>query len=98
MSFANLAEQQDAVRILQRSLERGRLGHAYLFQGSRIEELERVARTLAKTLSCENPVRASTGAAFDCCDRCPTCRKIDEEVHPDVQWIRPESKTRIVRI
>jgi DNA polymerase-3 subunit delta' len=98
MSFANLAEQQDAVRILQRSLERGRLGHAYLFQGSRIEELERVARTLAKTLSCENPVRAATGAAIDCCDRCPTCRKIDEETHPDVQWIRPESKTRIVRI
>jgi DNA polymerase III subunit delta' len=98
MSFANLAEQQDAVLILQRSLERGRLGHAYLFQGCEIEELERVARTLAKTLSCEKPVRASTGAAIDCCDECPTCCKMDGENHPDVQWIRPESKTRVIRI
>jgi len=98
MSFAALAKQQDAVRSLQRSLERGRLGHAYLFQGSDVEELERVARTLAKTLSCEQPVRAPEGPAIDCCDNCPTCRKIDGENHPDVQWIRPESKTRIIRI
>jgi len=98
MSFAALAKQQEAVRSLQRSLERGRLGHAYLFQGSDVEELERVARTLAKTLSCEQPVRAPEGQAIDCCDHCPTCRKIDGENHPDVQWIRPESKTRIIRI
>ena len=98
MSFANLAGQQDAVRILQRSLERGRLGHAYLFQGCDVEELARVARTLAKTLSCEKPVRAPAGTAVDCCDECPTCRKIDGENHPDVQWIRPESKIRAIRI
>lgn len=104
MSFATLGEQQDAVRVLQRSLERGRLGHAYLFQGSDIAELERVARTLAKTLACENPVRSgepgdtAAGNAIDCCDQCLTCRKVDGDNHPDILWVRPESKTRVVRI
>lgn len=99
MSFASLAKQQDAVQVLQRSLERGRLGHAYLFQGTDLAELETVARTLAKTLSCEAPVRgAMAGLAIDCCNRCQTCRLIDGESHPDVFWLRPESKTRVIRI
>ncbi len=99
MSFARLEKQQDAVRVLQRSLERGRLGHAYLFQGSGLTELEAVARTLAKSLSCEQPIRRGADARpVDCCDQCLTCRKIDHENHPDVLWLRPESKTRIIRI
>lgn len=99
MSFARLEKQQDAVQVLQRSLERGRLGHAYLFQGSDLTELETVARALAKTLSCENPVRrGDANRPVDCCDHCQTCRKIDSENHPDVLWLRPESKTRVIRI
>ncbi|HZI76116.1 MAG TPA: hypothetical protein VFD73_19265, partial [Gemmatimonadales bacterium] len=94
-----LEKQQDAVRVLQRSLARGRLGHAYLFHGSDLAELEAVARTLAKTLSCERPVRGGEeGRAIDCCNQCLTCRKIDGENHPDVLWLRPESKSRVVRI
>ena len=98
MSFADFPEQQDAVQLLQRSLERGRLGHAYLFQGVNLEELEAVARTLAKTLSCERPPRRSPeGLALDCCDACVSCRKIDEDTYPDVFWLRPESKSRVIR-
>lgn len=99
MSFATLEKQQDAVRVLQRSLERGRLGHAYLFQGSNLGELEEVARQLAKTLSCEDPVRQGEDARpVDACGHCLTCRKIEGENHPDVLWLRPESKTRVIRI
>ncbi len=99
MSFARFPEQEQVVQLLQRSLERGRLSHAYLFSGGDLNELEAVARTLAKTLNCVNPVRRP-GASFqsDCCDQCASCHKIDEELHPDVQWIRPESKSRIISI
>jgi len=45
--------------LLQRSLERGRLAHAYLFTGPQLDELEALARTLAKTLNCRNPVRSA---------------------------------------
>ena len=99
MAFADFPEQQDVVQLLQRSLERERLGHAYLFCGTDLEELAAVSRTLAKTLNCENPVRRNAeGWPFDCCDACLSCRKIENENHPDVQWVRPESKSRVITI
>jgi len=99
MSFKDFPDQQDAVQLLQRSLERGRLGHAYLFGGSDLAELEAVAGTLAKALICEKPPRrTSAGLALDCCDACSSCRRIDSAAHPDVLWVRPESKLRIITI
>src|ERR1051325_4352589 len=99
MSFAKFPEQAQVVQLLQRSLERGRLSHAYLFYGSDLNELGAVARTLAKTLNCNDPVRRP-GSIFpyDCCDQCLSCQKIDHDSHPDVQWVRPESKSRIITI
>ena len=87
------------MRLLQRSLERGRLGHAYLFTGHQLDELERLARTLAKTLNCQEPVTSSERKeAIDCCDTCPSCRKIDRDNHADVHWARPESRSRLITI
>ena len=99
MSFASFTEQEDAVQLLQRSLARERLGHAYLFSGDDLERLQLVARTLAKTLNCQNPRQSKTvPGAPDCCDACLSCRKIDAFNHADVQWIRPESKSRVITI
>ncbi len=98
MSFAALAERQDAIRLIQRSLENGRLAHAYLFNGADLDELETIARTFAKTLTCENPRRSGGGPAVDCCDACVSCRKVDEGLHPDVIPLRPESKLRQIKI
>ncbi len=83
--------------MLQRSLACGRFGHAYLFAGDQLEELESLARTLAKTLNCQKPVKTG-GVATDCCDACLSCRKIDHDTHADVHWARPESKSRIVTV
>src|SRR5580704_2997940 len=99
MAFADFPEQQPVVELLQRSLERGRLGHAYLFSGHQLGLLESLAKTLAKTLNCRQPVRRSPdGPAIDCCDNCPVCRKIDDYSHADVHWARPESKSRVVTV
>ena len=97
MAFKNFPKQTQGVQLLQRSLARGRLGHAYLFTGHLLEELENVARTLAKTLNCRQPVRTG-GVPTDCCDECLSCRKIDQETHSDVHWARPESKSRVVTV
>ena len=99
MSFEAFPEQQPVVQLLQRSLASGRLGHAYLFSGNDLGEMEGIARTLAKTLNCQNPIkRGGNGRALDSCDQCLSCRKIDGANHPDVQWVRPESKLRHVTI
>jgi DNA polymerase III subunit delta' len=97
MAFADFAEHEKAIELLQRSLERGRLAHGYLFCAHKIEHLEDVARTLAKTLNCQRPVKKSDHA-IDCCDECLACRKIQEAIHPDVHWVRPESKTRVIKV
>ena len=98
MSFADFPEQRQVVELLQRSLERGRLAHAYIFTGGNLPELEAVAQTLAKTLNCQQPRRGESGKALDSCDQCLSCRKIHGAIHPDVHWVRPESKLRIITI
>ena len=97
MAFTNFSEQSQGVQLLQRSLARGRLGHAYLFTGHQLEELETLARTLAKTLNCLNPVKTN-GVATDCCDDCLNCKKIESGNHADVFWVRPESTLRQIKI
>lgn len=83
--------------LLQRSLQRGRLGHGYLFFGQQLDELEALARTLAKTLNCQQPVKVG-GVVVDSCDECPSCRKIDGQTHADVHWVRPESRLRVILV
>ena len=97
MAFKNFPKQTQGVQLLQRSLARGRLGHAYLFTGDQLEDLELMARTLAKTLNCRNPIEID-GVATDCCDDCLNCRKIDGEAHADIHWARPESKSRVITV
>jgi DNA polymerase III subunit delta' len=97
MAFKDYPEQKAATELLQRSLRRGRLGHAYLLSGHRLETLEAMARTLAKVLNCLQPIR-SGDVAVDCCDVCPVCQRIDHANHADIHWIRPESKMRIISV
>jgi DNA polymerase-3 subunit delta' len=97
MAFSSFSRHEQGVQLLQRSLARGRLGHAYLFSGDDLGELETIARTLAQTLNCLQPVRTN-GIATDACDRCANCRKIAQDLHPDVHWARPESKMRIISV
>jgi len=97
MAFADFPTQTQGVTLLQRSLQRGRLGHAYLFSGGDLAVLESLARTLAKTLNCTHSTRSS-GIGTDCCDACDSCRMIDAENHGDIHWVRPESKSRVVSV
>src|ERR1051325_587905 len=61
--------------------------------------MEGLARALAKTLNCANPpARGVKGQSLDSCDACLNCRRIDNGNHPDVQWKRPESKSRVITI
>jgi DNA polymerase-3 subunit delta' len=91
MSFDDQREQKAVADQLRRSLKNGRIAHAYLFTGSRGASKEAMARTLAKALNCLKK-------EHDSCDRCDSCRRIDEGIHPDVYWVRPESKSRRITV
>ncbi len=89
--------QTNMTRLLERSLEKKRLAHAYLFSGDALDELEIMARTLAKALNCSS-ARAAAQPALHSCGQCDSCRRIERDAHPDVLWVRPESKSRVITI
>lgn len=91
MSFSDHQQHQQIAEQLQHSLERGRLAHAYLFSGARDAGQADMARTLAKALNCLKK-------EHDSCDRCDSCRQINEGIHPDIYWVRPESKSRRIAV
>jgi DNA polymerase-3 subunit delta' len=91
VSFSDHTEHPQIVEQLRRSLQRGRLAHAYLFAGPRGAGKADLARTLAKALNCPK-------TEHDSCDRCDSCRRIDDYTHPDIYWVRPESKGRRITI
>ena len=91
VSFDDQKNQKLIAGQLRRSLEHGRLAHAYLFTGPRGTGKVEMARTLAKALNCLKKTD-------DSCDQCDSCRRINEDIHPDVYWIRPESKSRRISV
>ena len=99
MPVAENSAQDAVVPLLQRSLERGRLGHAYLFTGVDLGELVRVGCNLAQMLNCLEPPQATAeGVPLEACGECVSCRKIENDKHPDVMLVRPESLLRQIRI
>lgn len=68
-----------AVRLLQRSLERGQLSHAYLFLGPPRVGKATLAVALARAVNC-------TGEAVPC-GHCRSCRLIAAGRHPDVHLV-----------
>jgi DNA polymerase-3 subunit delta' len=71
--------QDRAVDLLGRSLENGRLAHAYLFTGQPHVGKMTLAVNLAQALNCEKEERP--------CGECKTCLRIASGNHPDVQII-----------
>jgi len=94
--LADFKSQKDVVALLQSSLDRGRLGHAYLFTGQNLGELENVGGALAQTLNCPNST--SSGSPSDACGQCVSCRKTAAGNHPDFMIVKPESKLRQIKI
>jgi len=89
--FADHATQPSVTERLQRSLRENRLAHAYLFTGPRGSGKLAMATTLAQALNCLQK-------EHDACGRCKSCLDIKDGTHPDVHWVRPESKSRQIKI
>ena len=69
-SFEDVKGQDHIVTTLRNQVKAERIGHAYLFCGTRGTGKTSVAKILAKAVNCENPVDGSP------CNSCPTCRSI----------------------
>ena len=69
-AFDEVKGQDHIVTTLKNQLEAGRIGHAYLFCGTRGTGKTTIAKIFAKAVNCENPTDGSP------CGECRSCRSI----------------------
>ena len=69
-TFADVKGQDAIVQTLKNQIKSDRIGHEYLFCGTRGTGKTSIAKIMAKAVNCEHPVDGSP------CNECATCRAI----------------------
>lgn len=70
VSFEDVKGQDPIVQTLKNQITSERVGHAYLFCGTRGTGKTSIAKIFARAVNCEHPVDGSP------CNECPACRSI----------------------
>ncbi|GGJ33621.1 DNA polymerase III subunit gamma/tau [Deinococcus roseus] len=87
VTWTEVVGQEHVRDVLMSALEKGRIGHAYLFSGPRGVGKTTTARLIAMTVNCESE--------FKPCGECQSCRLIKSGSHPDVVEIDAASNNSV---
>ena len=90
--FADVKGQEHIVTTLKNQIKADRIGHAYLFCGTRGTGKTTVAKIFAKAVNCENPVEGSP------CGVCPMCQAISAGTSMNVIEIDAASNNGVENI
>ncbi|MCR5716896.1 MAG: DNA polymerase III subunit gamma/tau [Lachnospiraceae bacterium] len=90
--FEDVKGQDAIVETLKNQIEGDRVGHAYLFCGTRGTGKTTIAKIFARSVNCEHPVDGSP------CGECPSCQAIQSGASLNVQEIDAASNTGVDNI
>ena len=79
-----------AVDLLGHAYETQRLATAYILSGNPRTTGQALAESLLQRLYCTS--------ADSPCGECSACRRVRQKTHPDVLWVQPQKKSRIISI
>lgn len=91
-SFEEVRGQDHIVKTLKNQINSGRIGHAYLFCGTRGTGKTSIAKIFARAVNCEHPVDGSP------CGECSICRQIAEGASLNVVEIDAASNNGVENI
>ena len=86
MTFEDLKGNEKIFSELERAICSGRLSHAYILEGSRSLQKDKIAEAFVSAILCEE--KRGIG-----CGRCRICRKVENGNHEDVFWIRKKGSS-----
>ncbi|SEQ09662.1 DNA polymerase III subunit delta' [Piscibacillus halophilus] len=89
-SWIELKDSQPvAVKMLQNSITRDRIAHAYLFHGPSGTGKHEASLLFAMRYFCENKQIDSAEPCYECI----SCKRIQSGNHPDLHWIEPDGQS-----
>ena len=88
-TFEEVIGQEHITRALQNQIASGKIGHAYLFTGSRGIGKTSIARIFARAVNCENTVNGSP------CGKCSACMRLQNESDINIIEIDAASNNRV---
>ena len=77
-TFEEVIGQDHIVSALKNQIATGKIGHAYLFTGTRGTGKTSCAKIFAKAINCQNPQNGSP------CGKCETCLALDDPSNVDI--------------
>jgi DNA polymerase-3 subunit delta' len=91
MQFSKVIGHEKTKTLLANEAKHNRISHAQLFLGPEGSGKLPLAIAFSQFLLCDNPSKK------DACGKCPSCSKVESNVHPDLHFVFPVVSSKGVK-